>query len=158
MVESSWVVEVAPILQKALKRIERQQQLQQQQSSAEQRKQQKQPKSGQQRQPSPTIVIYTSGESALRETMVQPRLEPVVAESRRPAQPLSEVPSDGPALVLTCQDPNNTGTIIRTAVAYGPSVGGSGGQEGGAEAQFLFFGSLMSWRCKTFAQACSVFI
>jgi tRNA G18 (ribose-2'-O)-methylase SpoU len=66
-----------------------------------------------------TSVVYLASPGLIRRTMVQPRLEALVAEGSPPGRPLTPVADSGPALVLCCQDPNNTGTIIRTAVAFG---------------------------------------
>lgn len=75
----------------------------------------------QQRPPAASpVVLHVAAERFVRDTMVQGRLEPIVAEGvlKQNAAPGGQLLA-GPAIVLACQDPNNMGTIVRTAVALG---------------------------------------
>lgn len=81
-----------------------------------------------QRPPSASpVVLHVATERFVRGTMVQGRLEPIVAEGvlKQNTAPGAQLPA-GPAIVLACQDPNNMGTIVRTAVALGEIEGGGG--------------------------------
>lgn len=63
-------------------------------------------------------AVYEGSPSSISSGMVQPRLDAVVAEG---VVPSTSSPGSGrrSAIALACQDPNNTGTIVRTAVAMG---------------------------------------
>lgn len=107
----------------------------------------------------PALPLYEGKLSEVRSGMVQPRVEAVVAEGPAPA-PLSWPPAGGgrlqPAVALACQDPNNTGTIVRTAVAMGALVGrgvGGGGRRGRGEGRragtVVAFHLPPHWPCST---------
>jgi hypothetical protein len=64
------------------------------------------------------VAVYEGSPSSISSGMVQPRLDAVVAEGVVPPM-ASQSSGRRSAIALACQDPNNTGTIVRTAVAMG---------------------------------------